>query len=81
MTSRRPSLTPATATFAALHLACAGAFWTPFNWRLGLLGLCLYTGRMLLVTAGYHRYFSHRTYRTSRAGQCLLALWRRCDRR
>ena len=68
MTSRRFQLTPSTAAFVALHLACLGAFWTPFNRQLGTLGLGLYAGRMLLVTAGYHRYFSHRTYRTSRAG-------------
>ena len=73
MTTRRFNLTPATAAFAALHLACLGALRTPFTWKLGALGLCLYASRMLLVTAGYHRYFSHRTYRTSRAGQCVLA--------
>jgi stearoyl-CoA desaturase (delta-9 desaturase) len=73
MTSRRFNLTPATAAFAAMHLACLGAFLTPFTWKLGALGLFLYASRMLLVTAGYHRYFSHRSYRTSRAGQCVLA--------
>ena len=26
------------------------------------------------MTAGYHRYFSHRTFKTSRVGQVLLAL-------
>jgi len=73
MTPRRFKLTPATAAFAALHLACLGACWTPFTWKLGVLGTGLYASRMLLVTAGYHRYFSHRTYRTSRIGQCVLA--------
>jgi stearoyl-CoA desaturase (Delta-9 desaturase) len=28
---------------------------------------------MFFVTAGYHRYFSHRTYKTSRVGQAVLA--------
>ena len=73
MTPKRPSVTPATASFTALHLACLGAFWTPFTWKLGALGLALYLLRMFGVTAGYHRYFSHRAFRTSRAGQFLLA--------
>jgi len=73
MTALRRRLTPATAAFAALHAACLGAFWTPFTWKLGLLGLALYGVRMFGVTAGYHRYFSHRAFRTSRAGQFLLA--------
>ena len=29
---------------------------------------------MFFVTAGYHRYFSHRSYRTSRVFQFVLAL-------
>ena len=32
-----------------------------------------YAVRMFAVTAGYHRYFSHRTYRTSRPVQFALA--------
>jgi stearoyl-CoA desaturase (delta-9 desaturase) len=40
------------------------------------LAVCagLYFARMFGVTAGYHRYFSHRTFKTSRVGQFLLAL-------
>jgi stearoyl-CoA desaturase (delta-9 desaturase) len=34
----------------------------------------LYFARMFGVTGGYHRYFSHRTYKTSRVFQFLLAL-------
>ena len=73
MTPKRHPLTPASAAFAALHLACLGAFWTPCTWKLAALGLGLYGVRMFGVTAGYHRYFSHRAFRTSRAGQFLLA--------
>ena len=29
---------------------------------------------MFAITGGYHRYFSHRTYKTSRAFQFVLAL-------
>ena len=33
-----------------------------------------YFVRMIVVTAAYHRYFSHRSFKTSRAFQFLLAL-------
>jgi len=34
----------------------------------------LYFIRMFAITAFYHRYFSHRTFRTSRFMQCLFAI-------
>jgi stearoyl-CoA desaturase (delta-9 desaturase) len=42
----------------------------------GDLAVCAasYVVRMFAITAGYHRYFSHRSYRTGRALQFLLAL-------
>jgi stearoyl-CoA desaturase (delta-9 desaturase) len=43
--------------------------------RLGLfLTLALYLPRMFFVTGAYHRYFSHRSYKTSRWFQFVLAL-------
>jgi stearoyl-CoA desaturase (delta-9 desaturase) len=44
---------------------------------LGLCGGC-YLVRMFGITAGYHRYFAHRSYRTSRAFGFLLA-WLGCS--
>ncbi len=38
------------------------------------MALLLYGLRMFGVTAGYHRYFSHRAYRLGRVPQFLLAL-------
>jgi stearoyl-CoA desaturase (delta-9 desaturase) len=38
-----------------------------------LLCAALYVVRMVAVTAGYHRFFSHRSFRTSRVGQFVLA--------
>jgi stearoyl-CoA desaturase (Delta-9 desaturase) len=60
--------------FFLVHLAaCIGVFLVPFEgWYVGL-AVGLYYVRMFGVTAGYHRYFSHRTYKTSRAFQFLLA--------
>ena len=64
---------PATIPFILVHLACLGAIWTGVS--TGALVLCaaLYVARMFGVTAGYHRYFSHRSFKTSRAGQFVLA--------
>ena len=38
-----------------------------------LLALGLYVARMFGITGGYHRYFSHRTFKTGRVVQFLLA--------
>ena len=57
-----------------VHLAAIlGAVWF---WSWGGLALALgsYFVRMVVVTAAYHRYFSHRAFKTSRAFQFLLAL-------
>jgi stearoyl-CoA desaturase (delta-9 desaturase) len=60
--------------FLLVHLACVAAIWTGIGVEAVVLCLVLYLIRMFGVTAGYHRYFSHRAFRTSRAGQFLLAL-------
>jgi stearoyl-CoA desaturase (Delta-9 desaturase) len=59
--------------FASVHLACLAAFFVRFRWSDVVLCLGLYYGRMFFVTAGYHRYFSHRSFKTSRAFQFVLA--------
>jgi stearoyl-CoA desaturase (delta-9 desaturase) len=46
----------------------------PPTLRLVGLAVALYAVRMFAVTAGYHRYFSHRAYRTSRPMQLVLAV-------
>ncbi len=60
--------------FISMHLACIGIFFfspTPLS-----LAMCagFYFIRMFGITAGYHRYFSHRSYKTSRVMQFVLAL-------
>lgn len=59
--------------FFLVHLAAFGVFFVPFNWNL--VGLCIATFyiRMFAITAGYHRYFSHRAYKVNRVSQFLLA--------
>ncbi|MGB5704158.1 MAG: acyl-CoA desaturase [Polyangiales bacterium] len=59
--------------FILSHLAVLGAIWTGVTWQAALLCAVLFLVRMWGVTAGYHRYFSHRTYKTSRAFQFFLA--------
>jgi len=59
--------------FGFVHLAAFGAFFIPFKWPYVALAVALYCLRMFGVTAGYHRYFSHRSYRTSRWFQFVLA--------
>jgi len=60
--------------FIGMHLACIGVFWVGFSWvALGVAG-ALYTLRMFALTGFYHRYFSHRAFKTSRAMQFLFAL-------
>ena len=60
--------------FIACHgVALATPFLVPVEARWVALAAALYALRMFAITAGYHRYFSHRTYRTSRAFQLVLA--------
>ena len=61
--------------FVAAHaLALATPFLVPFAWRWVGLAAAVYAVRMFAITAGYHRYFSHRSYRTSRGFQLVLAV-------
>jgi stearoyl-CoA desaturase (delta-9 desaturase) len=61
--------------FYAVHVAAVvGVALVGFSWKGLALAVALYYVRMFGVTGGYHRYFSHRTYRTSRAFQLFLAV-------
>ncbi|MEM7449378.1 MAG: acyl-CoA desaturase [Myxococcota bacterium] len=60
-------------TFVLAHLAVFGALWSGVNTQSLVLCFVLFTVRMLFVTAFYHRYFAHRTYKTSRVLQFIFA--------
>jgi stearoyl-CoA desaturase (delta-9 desaturase) len=61
--------------FYLVHvLAVVGVAKFGWSWHGVGLALALYAVRMFGVTAGYHRYFSHRTYRTGRGFQFFLAV-------
>jgi stearoyl-CoA desaturase (Delta-9 desaturase) len=59
--------------FIGIHVACLAVIWYPPTLGLVLLALAGYVIRMWAITAGYHRYFSHRSYRTGRVFQFVLA--------
>ncbi len=64
---------PSGTAFLLLHLACFAAFWTGVTPRAVVLGVALYLVRIFAIGAGYHRYFAHRAFRTSRVFQFMLA--------
>ena len=56
-----------------LHAACLLALVTGVTTRDLVLLATTFFVRMFGITGGYHRYFAHKTYRTSRAFQFALA--------
>lgn len=59
--------------FFLMHLAPLGLLWTGIRARDLLLCAALYAARMFFITAGFHRYFAHRAYKTGRVMQFILA--------
>jgi stearoyl-CoA desaturase (Delta-9 desaturase) len=59
--------------FIGVHLACLLAFVTGVSWAAIAMMVFTYTIRMFGITGVFHRYFSHRTYKTSRIFQFVLA--------
>ena len=64
---------PQVIPFLLVHGACFAAIWTGVTWEAITIGIVLYWLRMFGITAGYHRYFFHRSYATSRVFQFILA--------
>src|ERR1700736_5144236 len=65
---------PSAIPFVLVHLICIAAIWTGITWQAVTIGIVLYWVRIFAIGAGYHRYFSHRAYSTSRAFQFVLAV-------
>lgn len=59
--------------FLVVHLVALSAFYYGVTWQA--LGLCafMFLIRKFGITGAYHRYFSHRSYKTSRWFQFCLA--------
>ena len=60
--------------FIGMHLTCLFVFVVGFSWVALATALVAYAVRMFGITAFYHRYFSHRTFKTSRPFQYIGAL-------
>lgn len=64
-----------TILFCGVHIAAlAGVLYLGWSWTWAAVALGVYFVRMVVVTAGYHRYFAHRAFKTSRVFQFLLAI-------
>lgn len=62
-----------TSGFILIHLSTLLVFWAGASWFAVGICVAMYYLRMFGITGGYHRYFSHRTYKTSRFFQSVLA--------
>ncbi|MEO8401489.1 MAG: acyl-CoA desaturase [Gammaproteobacteria bacterium] len=60
--------------FIALNLSCLFVFWVGYSKVAFLTGAVLYFVRVFSIGAFYHRYFSHRTYKTNRFWQFIFAI-------
>jgi stearoyl-CoA desaturase (Delta-9 desaturase) len=60
--------------FIAVHLACLAVIWV--GWSAAAVGVAvgLFVVRMFAITGFYHRYFSHRSFSTSRVAQFVFAI-------
>jgi stearoyl-CoA desaturase (delta-9 desaturase) len=59
--------------FFAVHLVPFLAIFTGVTRTAVILAVVTFTTRMFCITAGYHRYFSHKSYRLNRCSQFVLA--------
>jgi stearoyl-CoA desaturase (delta-9 desaturase) len=59
--------------FALVHVLAVVGLWRGADRSAWICCAVLYLVRAFAVTAGYHRYFSHRSFRTSRVAQFILA--------
>ena len=56
-----------------MHLGCLGVLWTGASPAALVVCIVLYFLRVFALTGGYHRYFSHHAFQTSRVFQFILA--------
>lgn len=60
--------------FIFMHVMCLGVFWVGWSWTAVWVAVALYFFRMFAITGFYHRYFSHKAFKTSRFWQFLFAV-------
>ena len=61
--------------FIILHLGCFAIIWVGASPVAIWTAVGLYFFRMFAITGFFHRYFSHKTFSTSRAFQFIMAVW------
>jgi stearoyl-CoA desaturase (delta-9 desaturase) len=66
------------AIYWGIHASCLLVFVTGAPRWAVLLAIATYSVRVFGITGGYHRYFSHKSYKTSRVFQFVLA-WLGCS--
>jgi stearoyl-CoA desaturase (delta-9 desaturase) len=64
---------PQAIPFVLVHIGCLAAIWTGITVEALVLCVVLYWVRIFAIGAGYHRFFSHRAYSTSRVFRFVLA--------
>jgi stearoyl-CoA desaturase (delta-9 desaturase) len=64
---------PPAIRYVLIHLCCVAAIWSGVTLQAIAICTALYWLRIFAIGAGYHRYFSHRAYSTSRVFQFALA--------
>jgi stearoyl-CoA desaturase (delta-9 desaturase) len=57
-----------------LHVMCLGVLWVGWSWTAVCVAAFLYFVRMFAITGFYHRYFSHKAFKTNRFWQFIFAV-------
>jgi stearoyl-CoA desaturase (Delta-9 desaturase) len=60
--------------FILMHGVCLTVIWVGWSPVAVITAVSLYFLRMFAITGFYHRYFSHRAFKTSRVGQFIFGL-------
>src|SRR5438105_2666860 len=55
--------------FVSIHAGCLLVLWAGWSWTAVTVAVLMYVVRFFAITAWYHRYFSHRTFKTWRIVQ------------
>lgn len=58
-----------TIPYLSLHVGCVAVFWVGWSWLAVSIAFFLYALRVFTLTGFYHRYFSHRSFKTWRIVQ------------
>jgi stearoyl-CoA desaturase (delta-9 desaturase) len=57
-----------------MHVMCLGVIWVGWSWTAIWVAALLYFVRMFAITGFYHRYFSHKAFKTNRFWQFIFGI-------